>query len=129
MDAHAEVAHDPGAMAKRRSRPKVPHNPLNKPLLGAWLAVLAIGGIAALADVQADLSRLMLPLVLLLGLVSTAWTAMCWKLGCVAMPDHMGRVHHYFRAHGPVGFYVVSLIYASMCAGLVAYPTMVLLGL
>ena len=111
-------------MARKRKRdPKTPYNFLTKPLLVVWISGLGFVGIVTLTDNQAMLSGIILPLVLLLGLATLAWTIQCWRLGCVAMVGNMGQVYHYHRKHGPVGFYLVMLLYAFGCAGLLFYPT------
>ncbi len=114
--------------SRRKSRPRVPRNPLNGPVLWAWLVVLGLGALSALTDDRANLSRFLLPLTLVLGLVSFAWIVMAWRLGCVTMPSNTGRLYHYFRERDPIGFHIVILLYALLCLALVAYPASVLLG-
>ena len=106
-----------------RAKPKVPHNPLSRMVLICWVVVLGFVGLVTLTDNQSMLSGVILPLVILLGLVTLAWTIQCWRLGCVVMVGNMGQVYHYHRKHGPVGFYLVMLLYAFGCAGLLVYPT------
>jgi hypothetical protein len=108
--------------AKRKRSPKIPPNPLSRPLLGAWLGVLGFVAIATGSDNPHWLNPVILPLVLLLGLITLAWTIQCWRLGSVALVNHVGQTYHYNRKREPVSFHLVMLIYLLGSAGLLVYP-------
>ena len=116
-------------MAKRRkARPGIPHNSLSRTTLVSWVSILGFVGLAVLTERESILPGVLLPLVILLGLVTLAWTIQCWRLGCVPMVGNMGQIHYYHRKTGPVGFYFVLSLYVLGCAGLLLYPTQQLLS-
>ena len=114
-------------MAKKR-RPKVPKNPLTVPMLSAWGVLFAMVGLSALSNDAGNISSLLLPMTVILGLLCMAWSIKCWMLGCISMVSNMGQTHHYFRTEEPILFHIVLGMCLLGSLGLLAYPISQLLS-